>query len=90
MGKRHLYQCSGCGYEVATAAGPAFGFISQTDTFVCTGCKIVQDVVTGRRGESIPGQFRGSFEAVASLPKVSHWRKSQRLGYNAYPLPQVR
>ncbi len=50
MGRSNTFQCPGCNYEVMTSAGPAAGMIAATNTFVCSDCKIVEDIVVKRYG----------------------------------------
>lgn len=49
MGMSYQCRCNSCDYSVMSAAGPSGGFIALTDTFVCTSCKVVQDLKIGER-----------------------------------------
>jgi DNA-directed RNA polymerase subunit RPC12/RpoP len=45
MGRRYSFKCSSCKYEVVTSGGFGGGKIVATKTFVCSDCKILEDII---------------------------------------------
>lgn len=45
MGLKRTYKCESCNYSSLVAGGRTRGFENITDTFICTDCKELVDIV---------------------------------------------
>ena len=54
MGQENTYKCDSCSYSVLTSGGHDVGMRAVTDTYICTSCKEIVDVLVGERGQVYP------------------------------------
>ena len=60
MGQSRTYICNICGYSVESSGGHDIGMMAVIDTYICTDCKEIVEVLVGQYGETfIPDPITG-------------------------------
>ena len=65
MGTCFEFICSGCGYTATVCGGRDHGMRVAVETMACAKCRVLVDVVTGKRGED-------------KLPLIGKWGEDRR------------
>lgn len=52
MGTSFTFRCNKCTYSVLTSGKHDVGMLAVTDTYICSSCNEIVDVLVGLRGET--------------------------------------
>ena len=77
MGIQYKFQCKSCGYTASVSGGADRGFLSLTQTIVCSDCGALYDVDVGEIGKDdmeMPSKRTATLRCPESRKhKVHEW-----------------
>jgi len=84
MGETVTYRCDTCKYSAQVSGGPDVGMLVRTNTYMCSICKEIADVVTGYCGDDVTPDDCG----IGKCPICDSSEHLKEWDNKTYPCPK--